>query len=96
MVAVAYAREVPNLISVGIFFLLFWIGGLGSGRLREVVALEGSTVNVYLFAQTSKDEKKRFIGFELSFDQSCLDYNGLSLTYFLFSHYLSLIQVPTP
>ena len=36
------------------------------------------------FAQTSKDEKKRCIGFELSFDQSCLDYDGLSLMYFLF------------
>ena len=41
------------------------------------------------FAQTSKDEKKRCIGFELSFDQSCLDYDGLSLMYFLFSHHFS-------
>ena len=46
------------------------------------------------FAQTSKDEKKRCIGFELSFDQSCLDYDGLSLMYFLFSHHFSSIQVP--
>ena len=50
------------------------------------------------FAQTSKDGKKRCtcIGFELSFDQSCLDYDGSSLMYFLFSHHFSSIQVPIP
>lgn len=73
---------------------LFWIGGRGNGRLREVVALECSTVNIYLRAQTSKDEKIQCIGFELSFDQSCLAYDGLSLMYFLFSHHFSSIQVP--
>lgn len=93
-------RDDPNCNDFSGKKFLFWIGGRGNGCLREVVALECSTVNILFlfirFAQTSKDEKKRCIGFELSFDQWCLDYHGSSLMYFLFSHHFSSIQVPIP